>query len=41
MTDETPEQQSPEPTFHLIPSLIVFGSAVLFGLVAGLIYNAL
>jgi hypothetical protein len=35
MPDETPE-----PTFHLIPNLIVVGSAVLFGFVAALIYRA-
>jgi hypothetical protein len=36
MSDETPE-----PTFHLIPTLIVVGSAVLVGWLASLIYLAL
>lgn len=36
MSDELPE-----PTFHLIPTLIVVSSAIAFGIVAGLIYLAL
>lgn len=32
--------ETPKPTFHLIPTLIVFGSAVLAGVAAGLIYRA-
>lgn len=41
MPVETPENELPEPTFHLIPTLIVFGSAVLAGIVAGLIKLAI
>lgn len=41
MPNETPEQDLPEPTFHLIPTLILIGSAVLVGLIAGLIATAL
>lgn len=32
--------ETPEPAFHLIPTLIVVGSAVLAGIAAGLIYLA-
>lgn len=41
MPNETPKPELPEPTFHLIPTLIFFGSAVLFGVVAGVIKVAL
>lgn len=41
MPDETPASEAPEPSLHLIPTLIVVGSAVLSGIVAGLIKIAL
>ena len=41
MPDETPGPDIPEPTLHLIRTLIFFGSAVLAGPVAGLIKAAL
>lgn len=37
MSNETPEPELPEPTFHLIPTLILIGSAVLAGIAAGAI----
>lgn len=41
MPDETPEREAPEPTFHLIPTLIIVGSAVASGVLAGLIKLAI
>jgi hypothetical protein len=41
MPNETPTPELPEPTFHLIPTLIFVGSAVLAGIVVGLIKIAL
>ena len=41
MPNETPVLEPAKPTFHLIPTLIFVGSAVLAGIVAGLITNAL
>ena len=38
MPNETPVAK---PTFHLIPTLIFVGSALLAGVVAGLITNAI
>lgn len=41
MPDETPKAEAPKPTFRLIPTLIVFGSAVLCGIAAGVVKIAL
>jgi hypothetical protein len=41
MPNETPVPEPARPTFHLIPTLIFVGSALLAGIVAGLITNAI
>lgn len=41
MPDETPAGEAPKPTFHLLSNLIVFGSAVLCGIAAGVVKLAI